>query len=294
MDINIAIPIQSVTLPAVTYGDVALDILRLDLIHPAVAGNKWFKLQENISQMRAGNYSTLLTFGGAYSNHLSATAAACKAHNIPCIGIVRGEELQEDSNATLQFCTQQGMQLVFVSRAVYDLRYDATYWQALKAAFGPVYIVPEGGNNAAGRAGIAAIAQYIQPDYDYIALSVGTGTTLLGLSDHIDKDIQLVGYIPMKSGTGYAGSFVTQHANWTLRDLYHFGGFGKKTEALILFMRNFFSQYEIPLDVVYTGKMMYGLLEDIKQGYYKPGTKILSIHTGGLQGNAAISGLLNY
>lgn len=294
MDINVSIVTQTLAVPIAIENKIQLDMLRLDTLHPHVSGNKWFKLKEQIKAFNKNDYKAILTFGGAYSNHLSAAAAACNYYNIPCLGIVRGAELSHNSNATLQFCIDQGMQLHFISREKYKEKDSASFHTDLKQKFGNVFIIPEGGNNILGRLGVASIYSYIQLNYDYIVLSVGSGTTLLGLSDSVDPTTKIVGYIPMKAGGNYANQYVTKNTNWQLIDAYHFGGFGKYNDTLVQFIKSFYQSYNIPLDIIYTGKMMYGLLNDIGLGKYPSNAKILCIHTGGLQGNASVSDKLGF
>lgn len=290
MDINTPI-IDSITFETQDMS-IQLDILRLDLIHPDVSGNKWYKLKHNIATIQSQDYKGLITFGGAYSNHLTATAAACKIFNVPCIGIVRGDELHETSNASLKFCHEQGMQLVFVSRKEYDLKYQELYWEVWRRQYPDYFIVPEGGNNDLGRKGTEEIAQLIPSGYDIVACSVGTGTTLNGILNAINDTVQVYGFVPMKNGRYLAENISTEHNHWSLVDNYHFGGFGKYNEALISFMNVFYEQTHIPLDVVYTAKMFYGLLDMIKAAHIGSDKKILAVHTGGLQGNSTIKDAL--
>ena len=271
-----------------------MDILRLDLIHPEVSGNKWFKLKYNLQHIQAEGYKGLLTFGGAYSNHLTATAAAAKAFGVPCVGIVRGDELHSGANESLRFCADAGMELRFVTRAEYDLKYEEAYWDEWRAAYPDYFIVPEGGNNALGKLGTREIAQMIPEEYDTVAVSVGTGTTLAGLLDSVANSTKVLGFAPMKKGAYIAESICTKHTNWDIVDSYHFGGFGKHTAILVSFMNAFFQQTGIPLDKVYTAKMLYGVIDMVQRGIIDRNHRILVVHTGGLQGNNTIKEQLLY
>lgn len=267
---------------------IHLDILRLDLVHPHISGNKWYKLKHNIAYVQEHGYKGILTFGGAYSNHLTATAAACNAFGIQSIGIVRGDELHAQSNESLQFCSNQGMQLAFVSRSAYDARYEESYWDYWRALYPGFYIVPEGGNNAFGIQGTREILAAIDKVYDVVACSIGTGTTFNGVLDVLSSHTKGLGFAPFKKGIYLKDHIQTSHTDWEVIDAYHFGGFGKHNEVLIAFMNDFYMQTGILLDKVYTAKMMYGIVDLIVQGKLPLTSRILAIHTGGLQGNHTI------
>jgi 1-aminocyclopropane-1-carboxylate deaminase len=276
-----------------------IDMLRLDLLHPEVSGNKWFKLKYNIEQAKQLGHTSILTFGGAYSNHLAATAAACKHYGMSSIGIVRGKDAEDDLNPTLRFCVDNGMEIIFVSREEYGLKEDAEWQEKLQQQYNNVFIVPEGGANDWGRLGATEIAAYIPNGYTHVCVSVGTGTTMEGLRNGLTAHIHVLGYAPMKGGSYLEGEIAShvnedKNANWQLFDQWHFGGFGKSNEALITFMNGFFEQTGIPLDVVYTAKMMYGLQEQLQAGFFAADAKILCVHSGGLQGNASVKQLLTY
>lgn len=286
MDINQPI-IQSVYYQTQDIS-IAIDILRLDLVHPYVSGNKWYKLKHNIAHVQAQGYKGILTFGGAYSNHLTATAAACHAYGIQSIGIVRGDELNERSNESLQFCSEHDMQLEFVSRAAYDARYEESYWDYWRALYPDFYIVPEGGNNALGIQGTREILSTVKQQYDVVACSMGTGTTFNGILDVLSAETHGIGFAPFKKGIYLKEHIRTVHQNWAVTDAYHFGGFGKHNQELIEFMNDFYSQTGIALDKVYTAKMLYGIVDLVRQGQLSSTHHILAVHTGGLQGNHTI------
>lgn len=279
-------------------GSAHIDMLRLDLLHPVVSGNKWYKLQPNLEAALAQGYTCLLSFGGAYSNHLVATAAAAKAAGLQSVGIVRGTYAQQNLTPTLSDCKQFGMQLEFVSREDYDKKDDPGFLQGLALRY-EAYIVPEGGANEAGRSGAAAIARLIPQGYDYVCTAVGTGTTLIGLRNALPEDVQLFGFVPMKGGN-YLEATIRQHIlppkdkSWQLTDEFHFGGFGKHNSELLQFMNRFYELNMLPLDVVYTAKMMYGIEQLLQRHYFPPGSKVLCIHSGGLQGNVSVQERLVY
>ncbi len=285
MDIN-AIRIDELQDVLWTSRNIKLSMLRLDLIHPLVSGNKWFKIFQNIAEMKANGATHLLTFGGAYSNHLHATAFYCQAHQIPCIGIVRGDELNATSNATLQDCAQAGMELHFVSRNEYNLFEKGATAQALLLRQ-KTYLLPQGGDNEWGRMGAEKINEYITSAYSHIAVSVGTGTTLAGMMQARTKATHFLGYASLYQSKdihtqllSYAGQHKFDFFNTT-----KFGGFGFANAAVIQFIKDFQAKHGIVLDVVYTAKMMMQLYEALAQDFFPAGSHILCVHTGGVQGN---------
>jgi 1-aminocyclopropane-1-carboxylate deaminase len=276
-----------------------LGMLRLDAIHPVVSGNKWYKLKHNIQYAIDNGYKSILTFGGAYSNHLIATAATAKEYDIHSIGIVRGVHNSDNLTDTLKDCKGYSMQLEMVSRDEYDNKHDAEYLEQLRSAYDKPFIIPEGGANKWGREGSTEIVHSITGDYTHICVSVGTGTTLTGIRTALPSNMQVSGYVPMKGGT-YLKDEIDKYLEpekqnaYVLFDEWHNGGFGKMNDKLIDFMNSFYAINAIPLDVVYTGKMMMGISEQLKAGYFPNNARILCIHTGGLQGNSSVKHLLNY
>ncbi len=266
---------------------VSLHIKREDLLHPVVSGNKFRKLKYNILEAKSLNYSTLLTFGGAFSNHIVAVAYAGKIKGFKTIGIIRGEEiaLHLESNPTLKNAKEFGMELVFVSRSAYKKRNESEHLEELKAKFGSFYFVPEGGTNHFGVKGCEEILEPSDMFFDFIACSVGTGGTISGLINSLEKHQKVLGFPALK------GAFVKEdirkfakNNQWDLISDYHFGGYAKINSDLVRFINKFKSDFDIPLDPVYTGKMIYGLFDMIEKDYFPEGSKILAIHTGGLQG----------
>ena len=275
----------------------ALDMLRLDLLHPIISGNKWYKLRLNVQHVIDAGYKTIVTPGGGYSNHLAATAFAAKLFGLKAIGVVRGK--YDVLTPTLEACKANGMDLIFVTQEDYANRHQPDWAAKLVDKFDELFMIPEGGANEWGRAGAGLIDRFINSNYTHIAVSVGTGTTMIGLRNKLNNEQQLLGFAPMKQGA-YLKEYINEHvkpdknSNWQLTDEWHFGGFGKWNKELLQFMNDFYTANDIPLDVVYTSKMMYGIGEMLKRGEFAPGARILCIHTGGLQGNSSVQGELCY
>ena len=278
--LNQAIPIN---LPK----GISLVIKREDLIHPFVSGNKFRKLKYNLLQAKAENQSTLLTFGGAYSNHIAAVAYAGKENGFQTIGIIRGDELGDkiESNPTLKFAQECGMQFEFVSRETYRLKREATFLEQLQQQYGAFYLIPEGGTNAFAIQGCEEILTPEDASFDFVACSIGTGGTISGLINSVLPHQKVLGFPALKGDflQDEIRNFVRQD-NWELITDYHFGGYGKVTNELIDWINQFYEQTQIPLDPVYTGKMVFGIVDLITKNYFPENAKILLIHTGGLQG----------
>lgn len=275
----------------------ALDMLRLDVVHPVVSGNKWYKLKHNLQHALEEGYKSVLTFGGAYSNHLVAAAAAAKQYRLRSIGIVRGTYAQKSITPTLQDCVAYGMELQFVSREEYAMKEEGDYLLQLSQQFDLPYIIPEGGANEYGRIGCEEITSFINDKYTHICLAVGTGTSFCGVANALPADTNVYGYAPMKGGdylNEIIDIYLDKRLNKRIYADWHFGGFGKWTDELIGFMNEFYRTNEIPLDMVYTGKMMAGIQQQLQQQVFPADARILCIHTGGLQGNASIQQSLIY
>ncbi len=280
--------------------NIQLYIKRDDLIDSEVSGNKWRKLKFNIEQVKALKKEGVLTFGGAFSNHLIATASACHKAGIQSVGIVRGDELNENSNETLRNCSQLGMRLKFVTREEYRLRYDKMYQNELCAEFENHYVVPEGGANFYGMIGCQEVIEEIDIHYDVLLVAQGTSTTscglLLGLPDGVKLHVvpalknynsiesmrELLNYsIFDEEFTDELLQKVVVHAD------YHFGGYGNYSMELLHFIQKFYRQFQVPLDQVYTGKAMFALFSEMEKGNLDNKT-IVFIHTGGIQGTKFI------
>lgn len=298
---------SSIFLPPPTqqiYSDIAysarveLSVLRLDLMHPWVNGNKWFKLKYNLLEAQEKNFTTLLTFGGAYSNHIFATAAAGKLFGFQTIGIIRGEE-RLPLNPTLSFAIQQGMQLVYCDRTSYRQRHATELHAELRERFGEVFIIPEGGSNLNGVRGCTEILKDAA-DFDVVCVACGTGTTFAGILLSLTQKQRAMAFPVLKNGgflqqeidsllQKYLASGLSAPNNspppWELICDYHSGGYAKINDELLRFSQQFQQAHGIPLDYVYTAKMFYGVMDLLKQGFFKVGDRLLLIHTGGLQGN---------
>lgn len=267
-------------------------MLRLDRLHPVVSGNKWFKLSEHL-RLAAG--STILTFGGAWSNHLVATAYAAREAGLKAIGIVRGERSPALSD-TLQEATAYGMQLEFISRQQYAEKEQPQFLQQLTSRFPGVYIIPEGGGGMPGIIGSEMILSKINAaDYTHVLCAVGTGTTLLGLvrtSHHGQKvlGVPVLKGIETLSAVDPTNLLTTEQASRThLLTGYHFGGYARHPQPLLDFMNRFYTNSKMPTDIVYTGKLFYAVYDSILNDYFPARSRLLIIHSGGLQGNRSLS-----
>jgi 1-aminocyclopropane-1-carboxylate deaminase len=266
---------------------VKLFIRREDLIHPFVSGNKFRKLKYNLLEAKNQKKTTLLTFGGAFSNHIAATAFAGKQNGFNTIGIIRGDELASkiNENPTLKFAQENGMVFEFVSREAYRLKESDDFIENLKNKYGDFYIIPEGGTNDLAVKGCEEILEEDDSFFNYICSSIGTGGTISGIINSALPHQKVLGFPSLK------GDFLQKDIrkfahkeNWTLISDYHFGGYGKVSRELIEFINSFYQENSIPLDPIYTGKMVFGVIDLIHQGYFPENSKILMIHTGGLQG----------
>ncbi len=283
---------QSVHLPVLAKRKVSLSLKREDQIHPYVSGNKYRKLKYNLQEVKRQGLNTILTFGGAYSNHISATAYACRAHGLRTIGVIRGEEIAErwEKNPTLVAAKQQGMELHFISREQYQEKAEADFLESLRKKFGAFYLMPEGGTNNLAVKGCEEILTGEDALFDIITGCVGTGGTLAGIINSSGLQQQILGFPALKGNFLHKDirKFVHKN-NWDLVLDYHFGGYAKENRELINFINWFKRETGIPLDPIYTGKMIFGVLDLVKKSYFRPGTKILAIHSGGLQGIAGMN-----
>lgn len=286
-NINQKIPLDST--------DYSLYIKREDLLHPHISGNKFRKLYYNLLKAKEDNHSTLLTFGGAFSNHIVAVAAAGMENGMKTIGVIRGDELQEKimSNPSLKKAQEFGMVFEFVSREIYRNKNEEAFVQKLKELFGDFYLLPEGGTNSLAVKGCEEILTDEDADFDFICCAVGTGGTVSGIINSSKVSQQVLGFPALKGDflSEDICKFVTQ-SNWQLVTDYHFGGYAKVTKELIEFINNFYQKFQVPLDPVYTGKMVFGVLDLIRKNKFPKGAKILMIHSGGLQGIAGMNALL--
>ena len=278
-------PIEEISDDAVKKAGIRLLIKREDLNHPYVSGNKWWKLKYNLAEARRKNFSTLLTYGGAYSNHIFATAAAAHELGFKSVGIIRGEE-NLPLNGTLAFARERGMALRYLPRSSYAIKSNAT--DHLKE-FDNFYLIPEGGTNDLAIKGVGEFALKLGNSYEYICCAVGTGGTISGLIEGLPDDKIIIGFAALKGGEFLADEIKTlsvkskYNTNWQVLHDFHFGGYAKSTPALAQFIERFKMMHNIPLEFVYTGKMMFGIYELLTKGFFKRGSTILAIHSGGLQ-----------
>lgn len=280
-------PVQEIFDPVLENAGVRLLIKREDLNHPLVSGNKWWKLKYNLEEAQKQSKKTLLTFGGAYSNHIFATAAAAHALGFESIGIIRGEETLP-LNDTLSFARSKGMKLHYVSREEYRNKSNPQFIENLHELFGDFYLIPEGGTNKLAVKGAVEFGQTLGNEFDYVCCPVGTGGTLAGIIKSLPNDKIIRGYASLKGGD-FLQEEVSQWLkagsdNWNIITDYHFGGYGKVTDKLISFQQNFLIHHQVPLDLVYGSKMMYGIFDLVSKNFFRKGSIILAVHTGGLQG----------
>lgn len=283
--------LQSLNLSEFLLKDLKIDILRLDKIHPVVSGNKWFKLKYYFEDARKKNYNTVLTFGGAWSNHIIATAYISKCFNFHTIGVIRGERPLKLSH-TLLDAIDRGMTLEFINRGLYSRKNDDSFKKILEEKFGHVYFIPEGGAGIPGIKGSKEILNLTETEcYSHIICCIGTGTMYAGLVDSSLPEQEVIG-IPVLKGIKFFPEQITENQqkkdNCKIIYDYHFGGYAKKTGELIQFMNNFYLQTGIPTDFVYTGKLIFALSDLVSKNYFPAGSKILAIHSGGLQGNGSL------
>lgn len=266
--------------------DRFVTIRRLDLVHPQISGNKFFKLKYNFLEAQQLGFKKLLTFGGAYSNHIAATAFAARQFGFESVGIIRGEELaHQPLNPTLALAQQFGMQLHFVSREEYRRKQDANYLTALAQNFPAHYIIPEGGTNTLAIRGCQEILKDGDAQFDVICCAVGTGGTITGLIEASQPHQQVLGFSALKGNfLNEEVAKLTKKRNWSILDDYCCSGYAKTTSELIQFIQHFEAEYDIPLEQIYTGKMLLGISNLIEKGCFPPETKLLILHTGGLQG----------
>jgi len=275
------IPLQKIEASFLSEKNVQVFVLREDLIHPRISGNKWRKLKYNIIEAKAKGFDSLVTFGGAFSNHIAATAAAGNQFGLKTIGIIRGDEV---SNSTLDLAVENGMKLKFVSREEYKKKDSSEYTSC--------YVIPEGGSNTLAVKGCTEIIENIDIDYDVICCACGTGGTIAGIIASTEK--QVLGFSALKGGE-FLIKDINQllldydsninKDNWELKTDYHFGGYAKVKPDLIEFVQKFKKENDIELDFVYTGKMLFGLYDMVNNTGELNNKTIIVVHTGGIQGN---------
>lgn len=295
--IDLDIRLQPVVTRMLSDESLHLSIARLDLIDPVISGNKIFKLHYFIEEAIVSNKNTIVTCGGAYSNHLAATARFCKEKSLKCIGLVRGEEVDNLSHTLMQ-CKTDDMQLVYINRNLYSDINQYNFVTFIPAALNhkldDCFFIPEGGFHPLGAKGASVIMEKIS-NYapTHVVTAIGTATTLAGIVKNSQPKQKIIGISVLKGMNDISTRIAallpeSSYTSPTIFHDYHFGGYAKKTEPLINFMNDFYQQYEIPTDFVYTGKMMFGVFDLIEKGYFPAGSKIICLHTGGLQGNLSL------
>ena len=288
-------PVQHIITKETQEAEVQLYIKRDDLIHPFVSGNKWRKLKYNLQEAKKQGHNTLLTFGGAFSNHIYSTAAAANIYGFRSVGIIRGEETLP-LNPTLSFARDAGMLIRYMDRSTYREKNTPELSRQLMEQFGDFYLIPEGGSGPLAVSGVSELVAEISFPFDYICTPVGTGGTMAGLIAGAPPTAQVLGFAALRA-ENYPEEEVRQllssynHTNlpiWHICHDYHFGGYARIDKTLANFISSFESSYAIPLDPVYTSKMFFGLLDLIGKGYFEKGKTIIALHTGGLQGKAGM------
>jgi len=280
---------QEISLPLLKEKGIRLFIKRIDQIHKYVSGNKWFKLKYNLIEAKRKEVDLILTFGGAYSNHISATAFLANEHGFNSVGIIRGEKCFP-LNHTLSFALEKGMKIHYLNRSDYRLKHTDEYLKDLRAKFGDFYLIPEGGANNFAIQGAEEILE-LNDNQDYICCPVGTGVTISGIINSKNKNQHVIGFSAIK-GFNLLEKKIEDWVdknNWMLLDDYSLGGYAKLNNELVQFINYFFETQNIPLDIVYNGKMMFGIMDLVATDYFPKGSSILAIHTGGIQGNVGMN-----
>jgi 1-aminocyclopropane-1-carboxylate deaminase len=286
-------PVQKFKHPICEAAGVSVLIKREDLNHPTVSGNKWWKLKYNLEEAKRQSCDTLLTFGGAYSNHIYATAAAAEACHFKSVGIIRGEESSRQ-NPTLAFAQANGMKLDFLSREDYRNKNSESFHSFLKDKYPTAFIIPEGGTYDYAIRGVKEFTEeMLNPiEFDYLILPVGMGGTISGIIQSAAPGKIVIGVSVLKNGDFLRNDIGKltdgerpSNTRWELLTEYHYGGYGKVSRPLMKLIFEMADEHNLPLDPVYTGKAMGAMLSKIREGYFPKGSTILFLHTGGLQGS---------
>ncbi|MGQ9798383.1 MAG: 1-aminocyclopropane-1-carboxylate deaminase/D-cysteine desulfhydrase [Ignavibacterium sp.] len=282
-----ATPLQEINDEVFNQKNIKLFIKRDDLIDNFISGNKYFKLKYNLFEAAENNFNTLLSFGGAYSNHIYSLAYAGKKFGFKTIGVIRGEE-HLPLNPTLQFAKECGMEFYYLSRSDYRKKYSDEIISRLHKEFGDFFLIPEGGSNNLAVKGCSEIPKRIDIDYNYLFCACGTGGTLAGIIKGADIKSKIIGTAVLKNASFLLDDvkrlLAPERFNWELLLNYHFGGYAKFTSELIDFIKTFNEKFNIQLEPIYTGKMLYAIYDLARNDFFKPGSKIVAYHSGGLQG----------
>jgi 1-aminocyclopropane-1-carboxylate deaminase len=272
----------------------AAHVLRLDKIHPVMSGNKWFKLKLYLNEIMEGHYEEVVTWGGPFSNHIVSTAYACQSLNLRSVGLIRGETGVQSSHTLLE-AANCGMKLEFIHRDQYAKKDSETSWEEIRQKYPGAYVIPEGGAGPLGIQGAADIMNWIKKgNYTDILCAIGTGTMFKGLLHHLERGQRLTGIsilkVAMDRRDEFSQKLGTQagHCHSHVLYDYHWGGYAKKQPALLSFMNNFYDETGIPTDFVYTGKLFFAGSDLATKKYFDPASRLLFIHSGGLQGNLSL------
>jgi 1-aminocyclopropane-1-carboxylate deaminase len=287
LDVRLPSPLEQVHDQRLAGAAVQLWLKRDDLIHPDLPGNKWRKLKHNLAAAASAGHRELLTFGGAYSNHIRATAAAGRHFGLGTVGVIRGEP-HDPLNWSLRYAAGQGMRLRYLDRATYRRKQSAEVIGGLRAEFGDFYLLPEGGSNALAVLGCAELPAEITEDFDVICCPCGTGGTLAGIAAGLAGKQTALGFSVLRGGGFLDGeverlqraAYGSRRGDWRVAIGYHFGGYAKKTEALVEFAGRFKERHGMGLDLVYTGKMMFGVYSMVEAGVLGRGARVVAVITG--------------
>jgi 1-aminocyclopropane-1-carboxylate deaminase len=280
-------PVEEIDDDRLAAAGVRLLLKRDDLIHPELPGNKWRKLKYNLEAARTAGATTLLTFGGAYSNHIRAAAAAGALFGFETVGVIRGEA-HDSLNPSLRFAVDRGMRLTYLDRQTYRRKTEPEVVDGLRERFGDFYLLPEGGSNALAVRGCAELVEEIAEDFDVVSCAVGTGGTLAGLAAGLAPHQQALGFASLQGGDFLSDDVAAlQRAalgeptqNWRIETGYHFGGYARSKPELVAFIDDFESRHGLRLDRIYVAKMMYGVYDLVARGRFATGTKIVAVVTG--------------
>lgn len=295
---NYPLSIDKVVLPELTAHSISAAVLRLDKIHPVISGNKWFKLKNHLQEAIKKSSQTIITFGGAWSNHIIATAYAAQQAGLRAIGVIRGERPVLLSD-TLLAAAGYGMQMEFISREDYKTKDSPAFLEKISARWPGAYMIPEGGAGILGIKGSEDILQEVdKSQYSHILCAIGTGTMYLGLINASVPGQTVIG-VPVLKGMNDLSAISPPSPEKSpychIIPDYHFGGYARSSPELLDFMNRFYQTTGIPSDFVYTGKLFYGAMDLIRKGYFPADARLLLIHSGGLQGNRSLlPGVLDF
>ncbi|MEO9482720.1 MAG: pyridoxal-phosphate dependent enzyme [Ekhidna sp.] len=286
--VSLPTPLQEISHELLEKRAIKLYVKRDDLIHPEIMGNKWRKLKHNLKAIRDQNLESIITMGGAYSNHIAATAAAAAEHHLKSVGIIRGNELNKESNQTLRAAHAKGMELCFVDRKTFrEWRENPAM---LKTKYSNHYFLPEGGTNELAIEGCTEILSEIDQEFDVVVAPIGTGGTFAGILKSALQEQKVIGVSSLKGNFIHeeVSTLLKNHSisnpNYEIMDAYHFGGYGKTNQKLIDFINWFKENFGISLDPIYTGKSFFAVWDMIKSHKFEKNLRIVLLHTGGLQG----------